>query len=77
MKKFRHLCFTIVLIAFIGWSMYFYLHEVSSKFLGQINFYTFTVLEMLLAVMGAFYMITAVIMSVGYLFFVVVKKIKA
>lgn len=77
MKKFRNLCFGIVLIAFIGWCLYFYLHEVSSKFFGRINFYTFTVLEMLLAAMGAFYMFATVIMSVGYLFFVVVKKLKA
>lgn len=74
MKNIRNLCFSSVLIAFIGWCMYFYLQEISSKLLVHPHLYTFTVLEMLLAAMGAFYMVIMVVMSIGYLFVMVVKK---
>ncbi|MDQ0872772.1 hypothetical protein QFZ77_001431 [Paenibacillus sp. V4I3] len=74
MKNIRDLCFFSVLIAFIGWCMYFYLQEITSKLLVHLHIYTFTVLEMMLAAMGAFYMVVMVVMSIGYLFVMVVKK---
>ena len=54
MKNIRNLCFFSVLIAFIGWCMYFYLQEITTKLLVHPHLYTFTILEMLLAAMGAF-----------------------
>ncbi|NOU86437.1 hypothetical protein GC102_11735 [Paenibacillus sp. LMG 31460] len=77
MKNIRNLFFSSVLIVFIGWCMYFYLQEISSKLLVHPQLYTFTILEMLLAAMGAFYMVIMVVMSIGHLFVMVVKKIKA
>ncbi|KQX56645.1 hypothetical protein ASD40_04395 [Paenibacillus sp. Root444D2] len=74
MKNIRNLFFSSVLIAFIGWCMYFYLQEITSKLVVHPQLYTFTVLEMLLAAMGAFYMVVMVVMLVGYLFLTVVKK---
>lgn len=58
------ICFAVVLISFIGWSMYYYVNEILTKLLVNINFYTFTILEMLIAIMGAFYIIITVIMLV-------------
>ncbi|WP_156396918.1 hypothetical protein [Paenibacillus sp. Soil724D2] len=74
MKNIRNLFFSSVLIAFIGWCMYFYLQEITSKLVVHPHLYTFTVLEMLLAAMGAFYMVVMVVMLIGYLFLTVVKK---
>lgn len=74
MKNIRNLFFSSVLIAFIGWCMYFYLQEISSKLLVHPHLYTFTVLEMMLAAMGAFYMVVMVIILIGNLFVMVVKK---
>jgi hypothetical protein len=67
MKTFRNVSFVVVLISFIGWCMYYYVNEMSSKLLVNMNFYTFTALEMLIAVMGAFYIIVTVIMLGVYL----------
>lgn len=58
------ICFAVALISFIGWSMYYYVNEILTKLLININFYTFTILEMLIAIMGAFYIIITVIMLV-------------
>lgn len=58
------ICFAVVLASFIGWCMYYYINEMLSKLLVNINFYTFTILEMLIAIMGAFYIIVTVIMLV-------------
>lgn len=74
MKNIRNLFFFSVLIVFIGWCMYFYLQEMTSKLLVDLHVYTFTVLEMLLAAMGAFYMVIMVVILIGYLFIMVVKK---
>jgi hypothetical protein len=74
MKNIRNLFFSSVLIAFIGWCMYFYLQEISSKLLVRPHLYTFTVLEMMLAAMGAFYMVVMVVILIGYLFVMVAKK---
>ncbi|MDF2650910.1 MAG: hypothetical protein K0Q73_6715 [Paenibacillus sp.] len=78
MKNIRNLFFSSVLIAFIGWCMYFYLQEITSKLLVHLHlYYSYTILEMLLAVMGAFYMVIMIVMLIGYIFVMVVKKIKA
>lgn len=77
MKNIRNLFFPAVLIAFIGWCMYFYLQEITSKLLVHLHLYTYTILEMLLAAMGAFYMVIIIVMLIGYIFVMVVKKIKA
>ncbi|KRF44076.1 hypothetical protein [Paenibacillus sp. Soil787] len=77
MKNIRNLGFAFVLTAFIGWCIYVYLQEISSNLWVHPHFYTFTVLEMLLAAMGAFYMIIMVIMLAGHLFLTLLKKIKA
>jgi hypothetical protein len=58
------ICFSIVLISFIGRCMYYYVNEMLSKLLVNINFYTFTILELLMAVMGACYIIVTIIMLV-------------
>ena len=58
------ICFAIVLISFIGRCMYYYITEMLSKLFVNIHFYTFTILELLIAVMGAFYIIVTIIMLV-------------
>ena len=57
MKNIRNLVFAFVLIAFIGWCIYVYLQQITSKLWIQPRSYTFTILEMLLAAMGAFYIL--------------------
>lgn len=74
MKNIRNLFFSSVLIAFIGWCMYFYLQEITTKLLVQPHLYTFTILELLLAAMGAFFIVIMVVRLIGYFFIMVVKK---
>lgn len=62
------ICFAVVLISFIGGCMYYYVNEILSKLLVNINLYTFTILEILIAVMGAFYIIiTAILLVVSFI----------
>ncbi len=76
MNTFRNVCFAVMLISFIGWCIYYYINEVVLKLLVNINYYTFTILEILMAFMGAFYMIINVIMLVGYLIYGLVFSYK-
>ncbi|MEW9671815.1 hypothetical protein [Ammoniphilus sp. 3BR4] len=67
MKTFRGVGFAIVLISFIGWCFYYYLSDFSSKLAVNIHSYTFTPLELVIAVMGAVYMIVTLIVLAGSL----------
>lgn len=74
MKTFRNVIFTLMLISFIAWCIYYYFNEVTSKLLIHLNFYNFTILEMFMAVMGAFYMVITLIAAVGYLIYGVFSR---
>lgn len=67
MKTFRGVGFAIVIISFIRWCVYYYLSDFFSKLAVDIHSYTFTPLELAMAVMGAFYMIITLIVLAGYL----------
>lgn len=67
MKTFRHVFFTLLIISFIVFCIYYYFNEVSSKVLVHIHGYIFTILEMSMAVMGAFYMVITLVVAMGYL----------
>jgi hypothetical protein len=74
MKTFRNVIFTFLIISFIVLCIYYYLNEISSKVLIHLNFYNFTILEMLMAVMGAFYMVITFITLLGYLIYGVFSR---
>lgn len=64
MKTFLDVGFAIVLISFIGWCFYYYLSDLLSKLAVDFHSYTFTLLELAIAVMAAFYIIITVIVLV-------------